>query len=90
MDLEQISQLSIGVVSVLALVYVVVLFIKYLEKSHMEHRGEMQEIRESTLQERRDSEKHLRSVEKEVRTSITDQLVKNTNVMERALIVLEK
>ena len=90
MDISQLSQLSIGVISVLALVYVVVLFIKYLEKSHTEHRVEMQEIRESTLQERKESEAHLRSVEKEVRTSITDQLVKNTHVMERALMVLEK
>lgn len=90
MDISQLSQLSIGVISVLSLVYITLAFIKYLKTLHIEHRAEMAEIHKNNSQDRKESEVHLRAVEREVRTSITDQLVKNTHVMERALMVLER
>ena len=79
MDFSQISQLSIGVVAILALGYVTKMFIAHLRELHTDH-----------LKELKERELAMRSVEKEVRESITSQLVKNTHVMERALIVLEK
>lgn len=92
-----LPNLSIGVVSIAALVYITIRFIDYLKDER-----ERQEIREMQKSERHEAamkerELALRDVEKEVRTNILSQLSKNTEimndtskVMERAIMILDK
>lgn len=77
--LSVLPNLSIGVVSVLALVYVTLRFIQHLNATHTEHMTELKE-----------REHALRAVEVEVRQSITSQLVENTKVMTESNKVLER
>lgn len=77
--LSVLPNLSIGVVSVLALVYVTLRFIQHLNTIHTEHMTELKE-----------REHALRAVEVEVRQSITSQLVENTKVMTESNKVLER
>lgn len=69
-----IPQLSIGVVAIVALVYVARTFLL-----HLRAREETHEIE---LGKREDG---LRALEKEVRTSVMDQLSKNTRAFERVM-----
>lgn len=84
--LSGITQLSIGVISVLALVYVCIKFLEHLDKRTEKH--------ETAMMER---ENQIRLVEKEVRTKVLDQLQQNSMVMadtvkshERLMIHLDK
>ncbi|MEQ9135766.1 MAG: hypothetical protein RLO51_11195 [Thalassobaculum sp.] len=77
--LTVLPNLSIGVVSVLALVYITREFIKHLNYVHSEHMGELKE-----------REQEIRSVEREVRLSVTAQLAENTRTMERVIQALDK
>lgn len=81
-----LPNLSIGVISILGLIFVVVKFLEALDKRTEQHAEAMKE-RESAL----------RSVEKEVRNNILSQLSKNTEimndtskVMERAIMILDR
>lgn len=69
-----LPNLSIGVISVLALVYVTIHFLKHLNTIHAEHTADLKE-----------REAYLREVEKEVRSSITGQLNENTRILERVM-----
>ncbi len=80
MDILQIlPNLSIGVVSVLALVWVTRDFLKHLK-----------EEREKERFERVEQENAFRTLEKEVRTSIMTQLNDNTKAFERVMLHLDK
>ena len=74
-----LPNLGIGVIAVLSLVYVTKEFLVHLREIHKEHKEDLNS-----------REKEIRAIEKEVRTTITEQLSKNTHVMERALLVIEK
>lgn len=69
-----LPNLSIGVVSILALAYVTKAFLQHLK-----------EEREKERHERGEQEKAFRELEREVRTSIIDQLNENTKVFTRVL-----
>ena len=69
-----LPNLSIGVVSILALAYVTKSFLLHLK-----------EEREKERFERTEQETAFRLLEKEVRTSIMDQLNENTRVFTRVL-----
>ena len=72
--LSLLPQLSIGVVAIMALGYITLIFIKYIEKRD--------DVHASQLKEREDT---LRALETEVRTSIVGQLQENSRVMDRVL-----
>lgn len=74
-----LPNLSIGVVSVLSLVYVTLNFLKHLDLRSTKH--------EEAMKERED---HLRIVEKEVRTNILDQLSQNSILMAETAKTLER
>lgn len=81
-----LPNLSIGVVSIGALVYTTIKFLTHLDDRSNKH--------ETAMFER---EKSLRSVESEIRTTVLTQLGKNTEIMndtskvlERAIMVLDK
>lgn len=72
--LSILPNLSIGVISVLALVYVTRQFIDHLKAQHKDH---MLEVKER--------EHAMRSLENEVRKEIMGQLSLNTNAMSRVV-----
>ncbi len=74
-----LPNLSIGVISVLSLVYVTIKFTDTLDKRSERH--------EEAMQER---ELALREVEKEVRSSVLEQLTKNTQAMNESTKALER
>lgn len=65
-----LPNLSIGVISIGALVYIAREFLRHLDTRAVMHEASM-----------REREEQIRSVEKEVRTTVLDQLSKNTVVM---------
>ena len=77
--LTVLPNLSIGVVSILALVLVTRGFLAHLKDE-----------REQERKERMESESHFRSLEKEVRVSIMGQLNENTRAFEKVLIHINK
>lgn len=84
--LQVLPNLSIGVVSIGALVYITVRFLQQLEQRSTAH--------ESAMQER---EIALRNVEKEIRVELstalsnsTQAVVENGRVMERVIRVLDQ
>ena len=80
MDLLTIlPNLSIGVVSILALVYVTMTFLKHLKHERLEER-----------KERVEDEKAFRSLEREIRDNIMGQLNENTRVFTRVLDHINK
>jgi hypothetical protein len=81
-----LPNLSIGVISVCSLVYVVYIFVKFIQNQSSIHGDAMQE-----------REMALRNVEKEVRTTVLKQLEQNSMVMadtvkshERLMMMLDK
>lgn len=74
-----LPNLSIGVISVLSLVYVTLNFNKTLESRSQRY--------DVTMTEQNNA---LREVEKEVRTSILEQLAKNSEVMKETSKTLER
>ena len=81
-----LPNLSIGVVSVVALVYVCIKFLEHLKSQSEGHAVAMNE-----------RETAMRVVEREVRTTIMGQLAKNTEIlndtsktMERVMLKLDK
>lgn len=84
--LTVLPNLSIGVVSIGALVFITNRFLIHLDDRSQKH--------ETAMYER---EKSLRAVESEVRNTVLSQLSKNTEIMndtskvlERAIMVLDK
>jgi ClpP class serine protease len=84
--LTGLTQLSIGVISVLALVFVCIRFLEHLDRRTEKHEASMME-----------RENQIRMVEREVRTTVLDQLNQNTMVMadtvkshERLMTMLDK
>jgi hypothetical protein len=65
-----LPNLSIGVISVLSLVYITLNFLKHLDERTVRH--------EHSMKEREDA---LRHVESEVRNNILAQLSKNTEIL---------
>ena len=74
-----LPNLSIGVVSILALVYVTMTFLKHLKHERIEER-----------KERVEDEKAFRSLEREIRDNIMNQLNENTRVFTRVLDHINK
>lgn len=74
-----LPNLSIGVISILALAWVTRQFLMHLK-----------EERESERTERREQETAFRAMEKEVRGSIMGQLNENTRVFEMVLAHIKK
>ena len=81
-----LPNLSIGVVSVMSLVYISVQFLSHLDKRAKMHEESM-----------RERESQIRIVEKEVRTKVLDQLQQNSMVMsdtvkshERLMTILDR
>ena len=81
-----LQEASISIVSVAALVYVVIIFIKYIEKISASHHTAMKEREES-----------LRSVEQEIRHTLTEHIVQsnialteNSKALERSATVNEE
>ena len=70
-----LPNLSIGVVSVLALVWVTRAFLMHLKDERVQER-----------QERKDSESAMRILEKEVRGSIMGQLNENTTAFREVML----
>jgi hypothetical protein len=84
--LTGLTQLSIGVVSVLALVFVCIKFLEHLDRRTEKHEASMME-----------RENQIRLVEREVRTTVLEQLNQNTMVMsdtvkshERLMTILDR
>lgn len=77
--LTVLPNLSIGVVSILALVWVTRQFLAHLK-----------EERESERVERKEQEVAFRALEKEVRDNIMNQLNENTRVFEQVLAHIKK
>lgn len=74
-----LPNLSIGVISVLSLVYVTLKFLTHLDERTMRHEVAMTE-----------RESHLRTVEKEVRNNILGQLAQNNQLMAETAKTLER
>ena len=74
-----LPNLSIGVISILALVWVTRQFLVHLKEERMLER-----------QERRENEISFRSLEKEIRGNIMGQLNENTKMFERVLRHINK
>jgi len=76
-----LPNLSIGVVSIGALVYIAREFLKHLSETREMHAAAMKESsthHSTSIQER---EERIRQVEHEVRTTVLDQLQQNSVVM---------
>lgn len=74
-----LPNLSIGVVCIGALVFITIRFLEHLDQRAEKH--------ESAMNER---ETQLRTVEKEVRQTILDQLSRNTEVLNDTTKTLER
>lgn len=74
-----LPNLSIGVISVLSLVYVTLKFTETMDKRSLRH--------EEAMEER---ENALRELEREVRTNILDKLSSNTQVMAEHTKLMER
>jgi hypothetical protein len=74
-----LPNLSIGVISVLSLVYITLKFITHLDERTVRH--------EKAMLER---EIQIRSIEKEVRTTVLAQLSQNTEAMNDTARVMER
>ena len=91
MDFVQVlPNLGIGVVAILTLGYITREFILHLRSTHTEHRIELAELHTVHLAGMKEANSEMRDIEREVRTNITAQLAKNTSVMEKALMVLNR
>ena len=95
--LTLLPNLSIGVVSILALGYVTKSFLQHLDARSIAHQTSMLEISHKHQEAMNDREVAIRAVEREVRTTLLLQLNKNTEVMndttkalERVVTVLDK
>jgi hypothetical protein len=80
-----LPNLSIGVVAVLSLVWFSIKSQDTMQKMHTKHMEEVAGMHTRQLEELNDRERAIRDVEREVRQSITTQLVKNTELMQRVL-----
>lgn len=77
--LTVLPNLSIGVVSILALLWVTKQFLVHLKDERISERAE-----------RKENELAFRSLEREVRTSIVGQLNENTRVFEKVMAHINK
>lgn len=77
--LSVLPNLGVGVVAVLAIGYIVNKFLYAMDERTKRH--------EEAMSER---ENALREVEREIRTSLTDQLTKNTQALERVINHLDR
>lgn len=77
--LSVLPNLSIAAVAIVALVYVIRLFVTHLEKRDKEHWMEVQE-----------RETAMRALEKEVRENIMKQLGQNTHAFEKVMDYMKK
>jgi len=84
--LTVLPNLSIGVVSIGALVYISIKFLDRLKEKD-EESLQQQELMLGEIKER---EQAFRELEKSVRDTILTQLAENTRVMERANINLQR
>ena len=90
MDLVTIlPNLAIGVVAILALGYVTKEFIDHLKDIHTEHKMQLSSMYQEHSIELRERENTMRTVEREVRTTVLDQLAANTEVMNRVMTRLD-
>lgn len=85
-----LPNLSIGVVAVISLVWYADKSQKLMQDIHNKHISEVSKMHSSHLEALNKREDTIRDVEKEVRTSITSQLVKNSEILNRVAIVLDK
>lgn len=76
---NSLLNLGIGGASLAAMTFIVIQFLAALK--------EMRQVHEKAMNER---EGAFRSLEKEVRTEILGQLGKNTQVMERVMVHMDK
>lgn len=74
-----LPNLSIGVISILALLWVTKQFLIHLKEERISERTE-----------RKENELAFRALEKEVRTSIVGQLNENTRVFEKVMAHINK
>lgn len=75
---EMLPNLGVGVASVVAIYFVVSMFLKALK--------DMRDSHEKAISER---ETAFRALEKEIRSQLTTQLTQNTQVMERVMLHLD-
>jgi len=88
--IEVLPNLSIGVVSVLALVWYANKASQSIENMHKQHTDEIVSMHKSQMSELKEREHAMRAIEQEVRVSITAQLVENTKLFERVVHVLDR
>lgn len=95
--LTLLPNLSIGVVSIIALGYVTKNFLMHLDERSKAHQEAMAVISTRHHEAMNERENAIRAVEREVRTTLLGQLNKNTEVMndttralERVVTVLDK
>jgi hypothetical protein len=74
-----LPNLSIGVISVISLVYITMNFLKHLDQRTLRHEEAM-----------REREEYLRLVESEVRNNILNQLSQNNQLMAETAKTLER
>lgn len=87
--LTVLPNLSIGVVAIITLGYITREFIKHLRSMHQEHKLQLSELHREHLIELKERETALREVEREVRTTIAEQLSRASQVIERAVHFLD-
>lgn len=80
-----LPNLSIAAIAVLALAYLCKFFISQMEKRDTAYAVEFAKRDEAHRIELKEREDAFRALEKEVRTTLSSQLARNTNVMERII-----
>lgn len=88
--LSSLSELSVPAISVIAIAYMLIKTNESRERNTQSFLAELDKMRfehETAMKER---EYALRSLEKEVRTSILEQLAKNSQIMERVINHLDR
>lgn len=84
-----LPNLAIGVVAILALAYVVRYFVDHLKSRDQANSAEFSEIRREHRAQLDEREKAMRGLEAEVRTTVTEELKRSTELMGRVVNFLE-
>lgn len=88
--LSALSDLSVPAISVIAIAYMLIKTNESREKNTLAFLSSLDKMRQEHEVAMKERENALRSLEKEVRTSILEQLSKNSQILERVINHLDR
>lgn len=88
--ISSLSELSVPAISVIAIAYMLIKTNESRERNTQAFLTSLDDMREEHESAMKERENALRTLEREVRTSILEQLSKNSQIMERVINHLDR